>query len=393
MAFWDRLPRSKLLDDRWPFIFLALILSVAIIMTSGLLDVEHDNEYTIVKGKVLKADDSALSPEPYINGMYIGKQPVTIELLQGKYKGKVFEFTNAMSRGFNIYCRENMTILCNVREENGIIAGIDVFGYSRGGMIYGLIGLFGLILVVIGRKKGFYSMLALLFTLIAVIFFMIPRILEGHDPILMAMATAAITTAVTIFIISGPNTKSCAAIAGIVLGVASAGVIAYIAGVVGNVSGIHMSEAQEVIYLAQELRIKVPELLFAGVIISALGAVMDIGMSISSAIFELKSANHKMTARELYKSGMNIGRDVMGTMSNTLILAFAGSSIMVLLIIVLYKLPYIRMINLDLMAIEFIQGISGSIGLILTVPITAACAAFLAAKTNRKSQKARKNRR
>lgn len=379
----DRLPKSKLLDDRWPFVILALALSLVIIQTSGLLGAVYDKEYTVTKGKILSADDSRLVSEPYVEGMLIGKQPVVIELIAGGHKGEIFEVTNMMSRGFNIHCRENMTILCNVRELDDGSAEVDVFGYNRDGMIYGLGMLFIAILLLIGRKKGLYSVLALAFTMVVVIFFMIPRILAGYSPILMALVTSALTAAVSIFIISGWNTKSFAAITGIVLGVAAAGIVSYIAGKIGYINGIHLAEAEEMIYLAQDIPIKVPQLLFAGVIISALGAVMDIGMSISSAIFELKAANKKMTMRELYQSGMNIGRDVMGTMSNTLILAFAGSSLTVLIIIVLYQLPYLRMINLNLLGIEIVQGVSGSIGLALTVPITAICAAFLAAKTNK----------
>jgi uncharacterized membrane protein len=181
-------------------------------------------------------------------------------------------------------------------------------------------------------------------------------------------------------IVGGLNTKSGAAIVGIVAGVAAAGVIAFVAGKLGNLSGLHIEEASEMISLAQDTQLKVPELLFAGIIISALGAIMDVGMSISSAIFEVRAANEKLGMRQLYKSGMNVGRDIMGTMSNTLILAFAGSSISILIILVLYNLPYLRLINLDILAVELLQGLAGSIGLVLTIPLTAVCAAYVAAK-------------
>lgn len=377
------LPKMKYLEDRWPFILLALLISLLVISTSGLLGAEYDDRYTVMKGKVISANDSKLSPDPYVDGMMIGVQPVTIELLSGSHKGEQFEITNVMSRAFNIYCQENMVILCNVREENGIVSGLDVFGYNRDTFIYGFLALFFALLLFVGRKKGLYSVLSLMFTLIVIVFFMIPRILDGWSPILAALITAALTAFITTFLVSGINEKSYAAIVGVVLGVASAGIVSYVAGVIGNVSGIHLPEAEEMIYLAQDIPIRVPELLFAGIIIAALGAIMDVGMSISSAVFEVSAANEKLGMRELYQSGMNIGRDVMGTMSNTLILAFAGSSMTVLIIIVLYQLPYLRMINLDLVGIELIQGISGSVGLVLTMPITAVCAAFLAARTGK----------
>lgn len=205
---------------------------------------------------------------------------------------------------------------------------------------------------------------------------MVARITSGFSPILAAIITAAITTAVTIGMVSGMNTKSLAAVVGIVLGVTMVGVISMIAGKIAHISGLQTSYASEMIYLSQEIGIRVPELLVAGIIIASLGAVMDVGMSIASSVFEVYSVNSNLSLDDLYKSGMNVGRDIMGTMSNTLILAFAGSSLNILIIIVLYRLPYIRLINLDSIGVELIQGIAGSIGIILTVPITALCAAF-----------------
>ena len=365
-------------ERRWPFLLFAGILAAAAIITSGFDGKAEFNDYTLTKAKVLSVDNSALTEDGYISGMYIGKQPVKLELLQGAHKGEIFDVPNMMSRAFNIYCREGMTIIVNVREENEIVTGLDVFGYSRDKAIIGLGILFVLIILAIGHKKGLYSVISLAFTLVIVIFFMIPRIISGNDPVIMALLTAAITSAVTIFIVGGYGPKSFAAITGIIGGVSAAGLISWIAGLIGNVNGMHVAEAAEMISLSRDTPIKVPELLCAGIIISSLGAIMDVGMSISSSVFEVHSANRGYGRQELFKSGMNVGRDVMGTMSNTLILAFAGSSLTVLIILLLYNLPYLRMINLDLLAVELIQGFSGSIGLILAVPITAACAAVLA---------------
>ena len=164
------------------------------------------------------------------------------------------------------------------------------------------------------------------------------------------------------------------------IGVASAGIIGVISGNIGHVSGLNLADAEGVLFLAKELPLKITELLSAGIIIAALGAVMDTAMSIASAVFEVKQANAGLDMRQLYKSGMNIGRDTMGTMSNTLILAFAGSSFSVLIIIVLYQLPYMCLINLNLFIVEIIQGISGCIGLFLAVPVTALFAAALASE-------------
>ncbi len=107
---------------------------------------------------------------------------------------------------------------------------------------------------------------------------------------------------------------------------------------------------------------------------------MDVAMSIASAIQELVTVNSELSARELFRSGMNIGRDTMGTMSNTLILAFVGSSLSLMIMIYSYQIPAMQLWSTDLVAREIIQGISGSIGIIMTVPFVAAIAAMIMKK-------------
>lgn len=162
------LPKLGFLGDRWPFILLAVIISVVVIMTSGLFGREEGSaqytgvdEYNFVKGKVLTVDNSKLSEDPYIEGMMLGSQPITVEIMAGAHKGERFDVDNVMSRGFNISTKPGQVILLNVREENGVITGVDVFGYNRDYTLYILIGVFLAVLIFIGRKKGLYSSISL----------------------------------------------------------------------------------------------------------------------------------------------------------------------------------------------------------------------------------------
>ena len=123
--------------------------------------------------------------------------------------------------------------------------------------------------------------------------------------------------------------------------------------------------------------IRIGELLFAGILIAALGAVMDVGMSIASTLNELKETDENLTAGDLFRSGMNVGRDMMGTMSNTLILAFTGGSINTLVFIYAYNYQYQQIINMYSIGIEVMQGVSASMGVILTVPVTSLAGAWL----------------
>ncbi len=371
----------------------AVIISIAAVLFSGFLELKPDEDkYSVYRGKVLTVDNSDLSSDVYAPDLMIGNQQLSVRILTGKYKNSEFAVINPISRLFPVTAEEGSTMLFRIREDSGAFLDIDMYGYDRANVVYLFVGLFLAVLIVVGRKKGFYAIVSLAFTVVMVIYFMIPLIMAGVNPITAAVLTSALTTVVTILLVSGFNRKSTAAIAGIIAGVGIAGIISYAVGFFGHLSGLNLHEAEEMLFLAREYGLNVADMLFCGIIISSLGAVMDVGMSIASAVFEVHSANPSLKAGQLYKSGMNVGRDVMGTMSNTLILAFAGGSLNTIILIILYRLPYIRLVNLNLLGLELLRGISGSIGIILTVPITAVTAAILAHAVFKKEPKNEKKR-
>lgn len=226
-------------------------------------------------------------------------------------------------------------------------------------------------MVLIGRIKGLKAVVSLTITGIVVMNFMLPLILKGHNPIWIAILSAIIITSVTFIIIAGVNIKSFSAIVGTVGGVVSAGVLAFIVGSLAKLTGLSSEEASMLMYIPQQINFDYRGLLFSGIIIGTLGAVMDIGMSIASAMYEMKTINPEIPPSKLIASGLNIGRDVMGTMSNTLILAYTGSSVPLLLLFMAYKTPLIEILNLDMIATEIVRALVGSIGLIVAIPITA----------------------
>jgi uncharacterized membrane protein len=144
-----------------------------------------------------------------------------------------------------------------------------------------------------------------------------------------------------------------------------------------HLSGFNVEEAETLIVIASHTNMKVGDLLFAGILIAALGAVMDVAMSIASSIHEVAETNPQLTPKKLFTSGLNVGRDLMGTMANTLILAFTGSSLNSLILIYSYQVDYHQLMNMNLIGIAIIQGMSGSIAIILTVPIVALLASRL----------------
>ena len=206
--------------------------------------------------------------------------------------------------------------------------------------------------------------------MLCIFFIFLPMIYKGISPILAAVLVVAFTTVVTMCMVDGITKKSVAAMLGTIIGVVFSGAFALIFGQVTSITGYNVSDIENLVYVGEMTDIKIGELLFAGILIASLGAVMDVGMSIASTLNELKEQNPQMMLKELFQSGMNVGRDMMGTDSNTLILAFAGSSISTLLLDYSYNLPYQQIINSNNIGIAIMQGLAGSFGIVLSVPFT-----------------------
>ena len=317
-------------------------------------------------------------PEPWSEGLRLGAQQLELEILRGPYKGAVLQAVNYLSAYANVDCRVGTRVIVRLDlDDAGNPYILSIPNYDRGTVLLAMVGVFALILVLIGGKKGVMALLGLAYTLAGVWFLLIPMVLRGAPPIPSAVAVAALTAAASLLLLTGFSRKTLCAGLGCICGVAAAGLFAWIVGKLTPISGFNMGEAEDLVLRAGEQPLEIRGLLISGILIASLGAVMDVAMSISSACSELLALDPKITAGRLFRSGMNIGRDAMGTMANTLILAFAGASFNLLLLFQVYGYPMIQIFNSDAMAIELIQSISGSVGILLTVPLVSLFAALL----------------
>ena len=310
-------------------------------------------------------------------GRRIGTQELEIRLLTGAHKDEVLPLTNYLSALFNVDVQEGDRVVVRLitREDGSYYASL--FNYDRG-LVIGLTMLaFCGLLIFLGGWKGVRALLGLLFTLACLWFLLIPGLIRGWPGIPLTIAIAAVTAAASLILLDGLTRKSLCAVLGCVGGVAAAGLCAALVGTITPLNGFNMSEAENLLLYGAEKGLTVSGLLVCGVLIAALGAVMDVAMSIASAVWELREHNEELSARELFRSGMNIGRDAMGTMANTLILAFAGSSMNLLILVQVYDIPFLQLINTDFICIEVLQSVAGSIGILLTVPLVAAISAKL----------------
>ncbi|MCR1950838.1 YibE/F family protein [Clostridium sp. DSM 100503] len=358
------------------FFSVILIIISKSIFRSGFLPDKYNGQmkyYNAVVTEILSED---LTKDPYIEDVEVGFQKIVVKISSKPYSGNTFEIENPISRLYNLKVKEGTKVIVGVIEKDGSTQ-MNLYSYDRSNMIYLLISVFILSVVIIGGFKGLKSLVALIFTLICCIYLMVPLMLRGVNPILSGILMSILSITVTLILVSGFNKKTLTAILGTVSGVIIAGLIAYIFGSLTKLSGLNMSEAESLAHIAEDTGLKLKGIMFTGILVATLGAVMDIAMSIASSIFEIHKVNDKISFNELFKSAMNIGKDTIGTMTNTLILAFAGGSLSILILVFSANMPFNKLINLDLLGIEIIQGLSGSIGIVLAVPITAFIGCYL----------------
>ena len=320
---------------------------------------------TFEKGKVTEILQDNLDS----NGTRVGEQKVRVKMLTGVRKGEELDVTSSSGYLFGAACTVGMKVIV-MQSVAGETTIASVYSQDREWVIYIFALLYLLALCIIGGKQGIKGCLGLIFTFFCVIFVYLPLVYLGYSPFWSAVFICFLTTLVTMYLIGGPTKKTCAATLGTLAGVVLAGISAWCFSKASGISGYNVSDIETLMTLWNTNRIQVGGLLFSGLLISCLGAVMDVAMSISSAIDEIYKQNSSLTRKELFKAGMRVGRDMMGTDSNTLILAFAGSSVSTLLLDYAYDLPYQQIINSNNIGIAIMQGLAGSFGIVLSVLLT-----------------------
>jgi len=243
-------------------------------------------------------------------------------------------------------------------------------GRYRAGRLLWLGALFALCVLLFGGGKGFNTLLSLGLTCAAVFAVFIPSILSGGNIYLMALLVCAYTTVATLLIVIGFNKKSLAAALGCMSGVAATGIIAVAMDRALFLTGIVDEHSRFLMFLPVEGEINLRAIIFAGIVIGAMGAIMDVSISISSAIWEIKERAGAIRFDALMRSGMTIGRDIFGTMANTLVLAYIGTSLSVILILLVYTDSLTSLMNMEMIVVEILQAVAGSFGILLTIPLT-----------------------
>lgn len=308
------------------------------------------------------------------------KQKVQIKVLTGQFKGTVQTLDNMLTGNpaYDISLNKGDKVVLHLEAKNTEVNSVDdvdffIADVKRDYSLEAFAALFMILLVIIGRKKGVFSLVSIIATISLMFFVLVPLILHGVNPVVSAVVVGILSTIITIYLVGGFNSKSSAAIIGTGLSLIFAGGMSLAAIWMARLTGFAGEESMFLYSTRPDLSFK--GILAASMIIAALGALMDTGVSIASSVNEIYETDKKLTVNQLFKSGMNIGKDIIGTMSNTLILVYLGSALP--LVLLSNNIDLQKFFNLNQVATEILSALIGSISILACVPLTAIIAAYL----------------
>ncbi|MCR5666438.1 MAG: YibE/F family protein [Eubacterium sp.] len=329
------------------------------------------------KGTVVKIVEEELARNDTERGRKLGYQVLEVQITSGEYKGETITVKNDVTNTHHIICEVGSRIIVKADTPEGTEPYYSVYNYDHTKAMLLLFGVFAVLMVIIGKKKGFLSLCGLVFAMIVLLRFLLPAIFHGWQPIVATVIAVSIITFSSLMLLNGWNKKTRIAIIASISGVVMAAIVYFIFAALLHLNGYNLESSEELILIRENTGMGVADLLFVSIIISALGAILDMAMSVVSSIFEIRKNAPELSPTNLLKSGLSVGRDMIGTNCQTLILAFIGSSITTLLVVISYGYQTNQLLNSDFIAIEMLQGMTGSIAVILSVPVASMLSAWV----------------
>lgn len=375
---------------------LSKVLSLCILLVAGFIfllfySLAHpgtvsDPTETITGVICERAKVIAVVSEDYrgsqeMEDMPVGHQMVRVVLQSGSLKGQIFTLKNDLGVLYGSVLDVGDRVITAISLKDGQLeteSSVMIWSYDRTVPIVIVFALFLLITVLVGGKVGAKSLLGLLLTFVCFFAVLIPLLLSGWPTLLSILGMCVFITVVEFTILDGTNQKSFCAMLGTISGVVLAAAFAMASEAILRVNGFIMNDAEPAVEALVNYKnlqdpfhsLQIKNLLVGGILIAALGAVNDVAMSISSAMKELITVNPDLSRKQLLRSGMNIGRDMVGTMTNTLILALAGSSLVSMIYYTSLGPTWKELMSSSFLATEIVQALASSVGVILAVPVT-----------------------
>lgn len=370
-------PAAWLRENKWTCIVLAAAL--AVLLAARLLAApvpvqsdEPENRADYESASVDQILSDSTEKDPASDNGYRGEQLLLVTVRSGDYKGQQMQVYNYVGPlyGGPLKVGDRATVLISTYSDGTVNA--TVYEFDRLLPLCIVLVLFIAAAVAVGGRTGVKSLVALAVTLVCLFGVLLPSLMKGANTLLMTFIVCAYVAVVSLTIVGGVRKKTVCAMLGAVAGTALALLFGLLAQGLTRIDGLRIDDVEPLLQLRQTgTPIGLRGLLVGGIVISALGAVMDVTMGIASSLSEVHAANPELSRRELFRSGMNIGRDMVGTMTNTLILAFLGSGFTLILYLYSLGLSPRQLLSSAYVSLEVVSGVASSVGVILSIPLTA----------------------
>lgn len=370
-------PAAWLRENKWTCVVLAaaLVVLIAARLLAAPVPVQSDepeNRADYESATVDQILSDSTEKDPASDNGYRGEQLLLVTVRSGDYKGQQMQVYNYVGPlyGGPLKAGDRATILISTYSDGTVNA--TVYEFDRLLPLCIVLVLFIAAAVAVGGRTGIKSLVALAVTLVCLFGVLLPSLMKGANTLLMTFIVCAYVAVVSLTIVGGVRKKTVCAMLGAVAGTALALLFGLLAQGLTRIDGLRIDDVEPLLQLRQTgTPIGLRGLLVGGIVISALGAVMDVTMGIASSLSEVHAANPELSRRELFRSGMNIGRDMVGTMTNTLILAFLGSGFTLILYLYSLGLSPRQLLSSAYVSLEVVSGIASSVGVILSIPLTA----------------------
>lgn len=370
-------PAAWLRKNKWTCVVLAAAL--AVLLAARLLAApvpvqsdEPENRADYESASVDQILSDSTEKDPASDNGYRGEQLLLVTVRSGDYKGQQMQVYNYVGPlyGGPLKVGDRATVLISTYSDGTVNA--TVYEFDRLLPLCIVLVLFIAAAVAVGGRTGVKSLVALAVTLVCLFGVLLPSLMKGANTLLMTFIVCAYVAVVSLTIVGGVRKKTVCAMLGAVAGTALALLFGLLAQGLTRIDGLRIDDVEPLLQLRQTgTPIGLRGLLVGGIVISALGAVMDVTMGIASSLSEVHTANPELSRRELFRSGMNIGRDMVGTMTNTLILAFLGSGFTLILYLYSLGLSPRQLLSSAYVSLEVVSGVASSVGVILSIPLTA----------------------
>lgn len=358
-----------------------LIIIILLLIPTGYEDAVIYKSAQKSRARVIAVDNSAIISSGLIKS---GEQNCTIEILNGRFKGVITDGYNLLSGSLEsdkIYKEGDKTLVL-ISYSGDEILSVNMVDIYRIDKEIILAAIFVVFLIGFAGKTGFYAIMSFVITVLSIWKILVPCCLKGINPIYASLITVTILTIIIIVFVYGADKRSLVATLGSMLGVITTCILGICFTDYFKIHGAVMSYSETLLYSGYST-LNLTQIYMSSIFVGASGAMMDLAVDITSAVYEVVQKKPEISAKEAIKSGFNIGRAAMGTMTTTLLLAYSGGYIALLMTFMAQGTPIINILNYKYVSAEILQTIVGSFGLVTVAPFTAIVAGVLLTKRNR----------